>query len=1108
MVRARPFRKVAGSAAGGHQPNQMKFNSLVPTFFAFVCFCFAEAAVEARKQQVQPELIKLNRPTEFPTVEKENLKLNTFPLTALDTLRIVTFDVSQFHDIPGEGSNVDNLLNDVRSLNASAILFQNILAGELYASRKEAFDAGLDAAGFKHLFYGPKTVNGVCNMIASKYPLTDRTIFPIDQTLALIKATIKLGNGQEIYLLNTKWNEVNDETQQRISTETLEHIKRAVGAGKDMFVLGGNFNTTLKSNAIQGLLANRYMNSAFSQFGWTNPKYTSWNGKATDHIFVGGDAKNHVLGAYVLHTTTSYHLPVFVDLDLKPSTVAGTPQIHPTSYAPTDGSKLSIAGSLQKLAAFVEANKNLNDHIPAKPPVGGMRIVTFNVNNLTDILTMKNTLYKVILDTMRMKADVYFFQEIVNALYRTEIESDLNDMGYLYRYYDIAKGATLGNLIASRYPLNIIGSLDLGSNRIMLDAEIDLKNGGKLGLLATHWDNKDQSVRENQANMTVEYIKRKSAIHGLNQYPFVLGGDFNATLEGNAIKTLTSSGLMLNSFQAFHCPNPNVTNQYGRAVDFLWAGNHVKNHVVGAYVYYTASSDHLPIIMDLNLEPAAPKLDSIPTPIKPIGTPVKSEQAKVKSDPIETPVKPGPAKVITDPIVTPVKPEPAKAKLDPIMASIVGSPQNHPVSFRKPDDSVTIYDWPYYEYLVNRNQNLNLHIPPERPDNGMRVISFNVNGLVDFFKGANATVSVLGVIKKTNPDVCLFEEIHKNRIQNPDLVNGLINLGYHYFFANFPQGSKSGNMIASRYPLSEQGVVDLKNDRTMVDADVTLKNGEAIKLFAGHWDESFTPHRISQADETVRGIKARIGSGVGTSQKFVLGATLYEPLKDTAASKLVNSGLMTDSFAAIKWPHPTLTRLKGDAVDYVFTSNEIANKVAGSYVYYTLGSTHLALIVDLNLDIGPRPGAPAKVSFPSVMEYVVPIPVTEKSGAPPTGKPETPPTGKPDTPPTGKPDTPPTDTTGKPKTNTPPSGKPPTGPTTNKITPPPTTYNPPGSGGGPPGGGSNSGGSGSKKSSGAKPSSYTAPKIAPKNPGSSANNSVFISISVLVLSVVAGLVVV
>lgn len=274
-----------------------------------------------------------------------------------------------------------------------------------------------------------------------------------------------------------------------------------------------------------------------------------------------------------------------------------SPQDHPASF--TDPNQRQEVRE-EAFVQFIHSNKHLNQHIPASAPAEGMRIVTWNLHYFRDGFDKKSTLNEILWDVKEMGADVYLFEEVhmdTSKPDRHAFDSGLTALGYRWQHVRGAPGSILGQMIASRFPLSNLGYLELGYQRIMIEAELALENNGKLALFAGHWQNADNKAREMQARMTIDHIKRNGSAS------FIFGADFNAVYSSEAIQTLASSGLLKNSFDVLQWQHPNVTCWSGREIDFIWVSNEIEKHVVGTYLYYTLSSDHLPIIMDLDLQP-------------------------------------------------------------------------------------------------------------------------------------------------------------------------------------------------------------------------------------------------------------------------------------------------------------------------------------------------------------------------------------------------------------------------------------------------------------------------------------------------------------------------
>lgn len=80
-----------------------------------------------------------------------------------------------------------------------------------------------------------------------------------------------------------------------------------------------------------------------------------------------------------------------------------------------------------------------------------------------------------------------------------------------------------------------------GVTRICSWARLTGKNGKSIYVYNTHWDHQSQPSREKAALLVLERIKARTS----GDDPVILMGDFNATTENPAIKTLLNSALLV-----------------------------------------------------------------------------------------------------------------------------------------------------------------------------------------------------------------------------------------------------------------------------------------------------------------------------------------------------------------------------------------------------------------------------------------------------------------------------------------------------------------------------------------------------------------------------------
>lgn len=271
---------------------------------------------------------------------------------------------------------------------------------------------------------------------------------------------------------------------------------------------------------------------------------------------------------------------------------AATPQFQPASY------NKSQPVSRETFEDFEGKHLHLNQAIP-QASEARIRVATYNVHYLRDLHDTKSNVQGVLADVRAMDATAILFQEVLGSpedASRAAFERGLDSLGYIYRFFARPPGAFLGNMIASRHPLHNTAAVDLGSRRVLAEAQLRLANGKALTLMCTHWDHKSPAVRLGQSQRLVAHIRAKG------HTDYVLGADLNARHQSPAVQNLVTSGPMKTSFSALQWPHPDYTCWAGWAIDFLLVGPAVERSVLGTYVHHTLSSDHLPVLMDLSLQ--------------------------------------------------------------------------------------------------------------------------------------------------------------------------------------------------------------------------------------------------------------------------------------------------------------------------------------------------------------------------------------------------------------------------------------------------------------------------------------------------------------------------
>jgi endonuclease/exonuclease/phosphatase family metal-dependent hydrolase len=289
----------------------------------------------------------------------------------------------------------------------------------------------------------------------------------------------------------------------------------------------------------------------------------------------------------------------------------------------------------------------LNKCIPSHAFGDGIcRIATYNVHYWTNAWTGFNQCgnFDVILATIEnVKADILILQEVNwdksqwNDLSNSEIIQKFEALGYKYNIFgEAAKiyGAPFGNVIFSKYPFeksvsakyNVIKN---GEDRSYVHVSIELSPGHKISIFGTHLDVFDESgaIRKQQIEILtkkIDELKIDKNILVAADFNEVRECDYQYNVEGKSVwemlktdnktrdnKTrdnqtpvtvaehLTKSGY-IDCFSKSNFPAPKFTVWSGTMVDFIYLKNWDLD-IVGCYVYYSAASDHIPVIMDVKI---------------------------------------------------------------------------------------------------------------------------------------------------------------------------------------------------------------------------------------------------------------------------------------------------------------------------------------------------------------------------------------------------------------------------------------------------------------------------------------------------------------------------
>jgi endonuclease/exonuclease/phosphatase family metal-dependent hydrolase len=134
--------------------------------------------------------------------------------------------------------------------------------------------------------------------------------------------------------------------------------------------------------------------------------------------------------------------------------------------------------------------------------------------------------------------------------------------------------------------------------RCFVTTNIHLLNKKELSLYGTHLEvGGTDEIRQKQIEEIINDLHQKNLIHK----NVIIAADFNATRKSVVIKYLQEQGFK-DCFSYLGWQHPFYTNWTGKEIDFIFLSPEWNLPLVGCYVYYDATSDHLPIIMDIQLE--------------------------------------------------------------------------------------------------------------------------------------------------------------------------------------------------------------------------------------------------------------------------------------------------------------------------------------------------------------------------------------------------------------------------------------------------------------------------------------------------------------------------
>lgn len=243
-----------------------------------------------------------------------------------------------------------------------------------------------------------------------------------------------------------------------------------------------------------------------------------------------------------------------------------------------------------------------------------------------------------------------------------------------------------------------------------------------------------------------------------------------------------------------------------------------------------------------------------------------------------------------------------------------------------------------YERFEAKQLHLNSFIPPVK---GIRVATFNVHFFKDIHNSNPNVMELLTDIAKINPTILLLQEIPSYIASRSSFEDGLKALGFDFQTFGAATNSTLGNMIASKLPPTNIHVTNLGHWRSLLEADFQICGEKTLTVFVTHWQNANYERRQRQSELTVSRIIEKGSNG------FIVGGDFNAGMGSPSVAHLVATTGLVNSFDAVNWPRPKYTCWGGTAIDHLLMSPSMLANIQGSYVFHSLSSDHLPVLVDL-----------------------------------------------------------------------------------------------------------------------------------------------------------------
>lgn len=255
---------------------------------------------------------------------------------------------------------------------------------------------------------------------------------------------------------------------------------------------------------------------------------------------------------------------------------------------------------------------DINSAFPHEKNKNTLRVATWNVHAFTDPSGKPNfdEMLKVI---ATINADIVILQEVIED---KKILAAFAALGYTFQSFagGASKKSNFGNLILSKFNFaqapekHRFGPKGKKHKRSYVKVIIDLaKFGHKKNLVVygTHLEVSNPKQRYEEIEQLVDLANKNDRGNNV-----LIAADFNETTNGKALKFLLDHGFT-DIFKLSKLESPYFTHWTGKVLDNIYLKTSYKFNkqivkdwdlwISGGYVYYTATSDHMPVIVDFKI---------------------------------------------------------------------------------------------------------------------------------------------------------------------------------------------------------------------------------------------------------------------------------------------------------------------------------------------------------------------------------------------------------------------------------------------------------------------------------------------------------------------------